>query len=265
MSTELYCSICKTTFTKPYYMKKHLQSKKHESMVNDSTKKYICTCGKTYLHRQSLQKHKITCQVKEEPVTENIIVQQLKEERVEREKERKELKEQIEQLLEKVGTTHNTTNHIDTQNNLTININAFGNENLDYLTDQVIIQCIGKVYGAIPTIIEKIHFNPEHPENHNIKITNKKMPHASIMCTDNKWKMVDREYAISTLVNNGYHLLDEKFNEDPSRFTEEKRKHYRRFQENYDNDEKDTMRRIKNDVELVILNGTKEVGNQKLT
>jgi hypothetical protein len=65
------------------------------------------------------------------------------------------------------------------------------------------------------------------------------------------------------MVDNGYQLIDTKFKEDPSLFTEERRRQYRRFQDNYDNDEKETMKRLKNDVELVVLNGTREIFGNK--
>lgn len=260
MDKQFYCDTCKCTFTKNYYLQKHYDSQKHKKRMNcdENTSRYICVCGKQYSHRQSFQVHKKKCNYKEEkkPILTD------HEEEIERindkhEREKAEMRRQIEKLIEKVG---NTTNNIENQNNnITININAFGNENMDYISDQYIIQCVNQIYGSIPTIIEKIHFDPAHPENHNIKITNKKLPHATIMCSDNKWKMVDREYAISALVDNGYSIIDEKFKEDPSKFTEERRKNYRRFQEYYDNEDKDTRRRVKNDVELVVLNGTKHI------
>ena len=143
--------------------------------------------------------------------------------------------------------------------NLHLHINAFGNENLDYITNDYIHGCVNRIYESVPTIIQKMHFDPAHPENHNVKIPNKKLPHASVMSEDQKWKLMDRQEAINNMIDKGYNIIDSQFREDPSKYNESKRRHYRRFQENYDTEDKDTMKRIRSDVELVVLNGTKEI------
>jgi hypothetical protein len=181
------------------------------------------------------------------------------------EEEREMMKRQIEDLMEKyesvVPTTNNTTTNIGTQNNNVniININAFGQENLDYITDSVLKECANKVYASIPTLIENIHFNPKHPENHNVKITNKKLPHASVMSEDKEWKLMDKNELIDNMMDTGYMLIDDNFNENRTEFTEERRRQYRRYQENYEGEDKSTMKRIKSDVEYTILNGTKKI------
>ena len=70
---------------------------------------------------------------------------------------------------------------------------------------------------------------------------------------------MNKEEVISNMVVNGYNMIDEKFSENPGVYSEERRRHYRKFQSNYDNEEKETMKRVKSDVEYVILNGTKEL------
>ena len=87
-------------------------------------------------------------------------------------------------------------------------INAFGKENVEYLDDKTIAACIERVYKSIPAILEKIHFDPKHPENHNIKITNKKLPYASyekwlqkIFMTQHGSIVSDKAFDI--MINNG--------------------------------------------------------------
>ena len=79
------------------------------------------------------------------------------------------------------------------------------------------------------------------------------------MSEDQKWKLMDKQEAINNMIDKGYNMIDSKFREDPSKYNESKRRHYRRFQENYDTEDKETMKRIRSDVELVVLNGTKEI------
>jgi hypothetical protein len=173
------------------------------------------------------------------------------------EKEHDEMKAQIAMLLDKhdtaaAGQTINTTNN--NHNNITININTFGNENTDYLDDKLIIDCIERVYKSIPTLIEKIHFDPKHPENNNIKITNKKLPYASVMGKNQKWKTVDRKNAIETMVYNGYNLLDLKYHENKQKLPLRKQQHFEGFQTKFENEDKMLIKQIKTDVEMMIMN-----------
>ena len=156
-------------------------------------------------------------------------------------------------MLNKKNPT--TTNNIKTQNNIIIN--CFGNENLDYITDKVILHCMNKIYGSIPLLIEKIHFDPEHPENHNIQIPNKKLPHAKIMNHKREWQIVQKKDAIDSMIDNGYNILDEKFQENSHVLAETKQRNFRDFQSKYEEADKDTIQDIKNKVELLVINNTR--------
>ena len=170
------------------------------------------------------------------------------------------MKEQINKILEKHagggGTTNNSNNttNIETQQ-INIHINAFGNENTDYLDDKAILACISRVYKSIPSLLEKIHFDPQHPENHNIKITNKKLPYASVMGNNQKWKTVDRKDAIETMVLNGYNMLDEKYTENKDSFTTQKQQNFESFQTKFESEDKELMKQIKTEVDMMVLNG----------
>ena len=83
------------------------------------------------------------------------------------------------------------------------------------------------------------------------------------MSKDKQWKLMNKHDVIDNIMNNGYNMIDDKFNEDPSKFTEDRRKQYRRYQEKYDTEDKETMKRIKTDVEMVLINGTKSIHSQK--
>ena len=196
---------------------------------------------------------------------QEILEQKMDEMKLAFEKERLEMKlafeesmkEQINRILEKnAGTTNNTnTNNIENQHVNIININAFGNENTDYIDDKAIIACIGRVYKSIPTLLEKIYFDPKHPENHNIKITNKKLPYASVMGNNQKWKTVDRKDAIETMVLNGYNILDEKYTENKDKIPPSKQQNFEGFQSKFESEDKELMKQIKTEVDMMVLNG----------
>ena len=255
---NFYCNDCQCGFHKIQHYHSHLNTKKHENRISkDKTKLHICLiCKKNFAYSSGLSRHRMKCkEVKDIPPKINIL-----------EKEIIELRKQIEDLQQ----SKNTTNHINTQNNnnttqnnnikkqnQNITINYFGNENLDYITDKIVLKCIDKIYGSIPMLIEKIHFDPEHPENHNIQIPNKKLPHAKVMTNKNKWIMMKKEDAIDSMIDNGYNILDEKFQEKGCELSDKQQHRFKDFQNKYEDGDKDTMRNIKDKVELIVINKTR--------
>lgn len=275
-NSKFYCNDCKTSYARKYLLSQHLKSRKHTTRIEPSCILCSCDCGKSYTHKNSLEYHKKTCDFKPDnmillhPVSHGNNTQTAAElllETVQRklevyEKEREEMKAQIAMLLDKHASsapiTNNNNSKIDNQtnnNNITININAFGNENTDYLDDKAIIACISRVYKSIPSLLEKIHFDPKHPENRNIKITNKKLPYASVMGSNQKWKTVDRKDAIETMVINGYNMLDEKYTENKDKLPASKQQNFEGFQSKFESEDKELMKQIKTEVDMMILNG----------
>lgn len=255
METKHYCNVCKRYFTRNYLLTQHMTSKKHLIRKLNTSPLFECGCGRSYTYKNSLEYHKKGCCFEKENTIEN-----MKQKLEIYEKEREEMKAHITMLLDKHAdgsnniTTNNTQNINSQTNNITININAFGNENIDYIDDKAIIQCIEKVYRSIPAMIEKIHFDPKHPENHNIRITNKKMPYASVMGNNQKWETMDRKVAIENMVHKGYYLLDEKYTENKSDVHFNRQSHFEGFQHKFECDDKELIKNLKNDVDIMVLN-----------
>ena len=260
------CLQCNIPFKTEKSLQSHFSTKRHLSKINNiSPEEFVyCSCGNSYSCRQSLYAHRKSCTVKDitSSVTEQI--EQLQntviEERKQHQLERDELRAQIALLLDKYSTGNTTNSHNNSHNkienqNITININAFGNENLEYIDDKAITECISRVYKSIPSLLEKIHFDPEHPENHNIKITNKKLPYASVMGNNKKWKTVDRKDAIETMVVNGYNILDEKYTDNKDNLPLRKQHNFEGFQNKFESDDKELMKQLKTEVDMMILNG----------
>ena len=261
---RFYCKDCFCGFNKIQYYDSHIESNKHKNRVStENTKLHICSiCQKNFSYLSGLSRHRVKCkkiEVKEKPNIDTL------------QKENDELRKRIENLEnnQKNATTtkiekqiiekqNNTTNNIENQTNNIININCFGNENMDYITDKVILHCMSKIYGSIPLLIEKIHFDPEHPENNNIQIPNKKLPHAKIMNGKREWEIVQRKDAIEDMITKGYNLLDETFQENGHELADNKQKHFRNFQAKYDEADKDTLKNIKDKVEMLVMNNSRK-------
>ena len=174
------------------------------------------------------------------------------------------MKEQINKILENhaaaapvllVQTT--TTNIIDnrTNNNITININTFGDENIDYIDDKAWLSYINRCYKSIPYLLERIHFDPKHPENHNIRTTNKKLPYTSVVGKNKKRRIMDRKDAVETMVQNGFIIIDEKYTELKDRLPSSKQQNYEGFQTLFEAQDKELMKRLHKDIDMLLLNG----------
>ena len=288
--TDFRCEPCgNMSFKTNQAFQRHILTNKHKLSQTCTREDLLqcIKCNKWYCGKSGLYHHKKTCassRLTQVPVPipvaqielggkiEEIMERKMDEMKLAFEKERQEMKhafeeamkEQINKILEQHASTttnnntnsHNTSQNIETLQNITnININAFGNENTDYIDEKAILSCIDRVYRSIPSLLEKIHFDPKHPENHNIKITNKKLPYATVMGNNRKWKTVDRKDAIETMVQKGYNLLDDTYADNKDKFSPIKQQNFEGFQSKFEAEDKDVVRQLKTEVEMMVLNG----------
>ena len=166
------------------------------------------------------------------------------------EKEKKKLEKKIEKLLDKVGTVNNTTNN-NTQN--IIVVNNYGKENTDYLNVGIIRSLLDRPYDSVQELIKMLHFNTDHPENHNVKITNKKEPYA-LVWNDSIWELRKKKSVVKDIVDKGYMMIDmthDNMNESNQK--------YINFQNKFDDDDTNIKNKIEEESEIVIINETKKI------
>jgi len=255
-----YCEVCAKTFSCHRSYETHLKSRSHRVRSEKTINLYKCFCGKAFNQTSSLSRHKKKCkqsQTNSDPPEQKL--QLLQKENQQMREEMNELRKQVEMLLGK--STKNTTNNIQTLNsienqNVNIVVNSFGHENIDHLTDQIICKLIKTApFTSVPLLIEKIHFDPEHPENHNIKITNKKLNYAEVV-KNNKWVTANKKKVIDDVIQKSYDLLDEKYTDNKDDISEKRQERFQNFQDKYEQADEELLRNIKNDVDLLLINGT---------
>ena len=239
----------------------HLVDKKCPSEYTQN--KLVCEyCNKVYKSEQTKSRHmKMYCRERgrQEKMTKLL-------------KENEELKEKISQTSPSVSTNivnninntlTNNDNSINNINNInTITINNYGSENLDYITEQYIQKLLNtNPIQAIRILIKNIHYHPEHPENHNIRITasNRKYNEASIW-KDNKWVLRDKRTVIKDIVDKSYNILDDEFIKN----IEDGDQHvtFNEFQDQYEKNDKTTHKHLGKQAELIIMNESK---NKKIS
>lgn len=214
---RFFCKDCHCGFDTNQNYNFHLNTKKHKNRIsNENINLHLCSiCQKHFSYSSGLSRHRVKCILKDKDIPKiDILEAEVKE----LHKKNVELSKEVEDLKK-----YNNNTNIANQNNVTNNniiINCFGNENLDYITDKVILHCMERIYGSIPLLIEKIHFDPEHPENHNVFIPNKKLSHAKIMNRKSEWQIVNKKDTIENMMDIGYNMLDEKFQEKGHELTD---------------------------------------------
>jgi len=176
-------------------------------LTNSDPKELRCEfCNKQYSRKDSLYRHqKKSCKSKIEKKDLYDKIETLINEITLIKEENKKLKEELIVTKYESNTMINSNNTIKNNN---IQINNYGSENIDYITDKVFMKLLSTPLSAIPKLIELKHFNPKHPENHNIKITNIHDKFAKIY-KDNKWLISHKKDVISDLVDNGYADFEE--------------------------------------------------------
>ena len=97
---------------------------------------------------------------------------------------------QIEKLMGKLEINGSFNNTLNITNN--INLLNYKDTVTSHLTDEDYKKCLEKASRCVLKLIEKIHFNPEKPENMNIYISNMKNNYM-MMYKENKWNLVTKE------------------------------------------------------------------------
>jgi len=223
----------------------------HESNQNGHHEgHYFCRkCNKKYKYKQGRWRHEQTCNVEN---NKDKIIEGLKS-------NIEELKRTVEQLMLKIplseengnkGVINNANRDINNTNN--IQINNYGSENIDYITDKVFKKLLTKPMTAITKLIELKHFNPNHPENHNVKITNIHDKYAKIY-QDKKWLIKHKKDVVEDLVENGYADFEEFKDLNEDELAEKIKEKYLLMQKNYNNN----FEKVCKKSELSIINETK--------
>lgn len=222
--TEHKCPRCDYTTKYIFNLRKHLQRKSIcQPTLSDTPINQILTsierneangyihkcdnCDKRFKSLQSKQKHQIRCTVVTNNDTNaNVVVFQeqfrILQEHV------KTLEQKIDSLPKSSHTVTNTDNsiHNNAVNQVVINLKSFGQENLKHIeTDkQFLTNCL--ISKDIKSLIESIHCDKAHPENHNVRIKSTKQ---ELMETfvDGGWIVSDQEETLDELLNKGYRVL----------------------------------------------------------
>ena len=173
-----------------------------------------------------------------------------KEELEKRDKQINERDSQINELIKKAGINNSTITQ-NIQNN--IKLLSYGKTDISHLTDNDYLGCLKHKNFCIPYLIEKIHFDKNKPENHNIYISNLKNKYV-MMYDKRKWKTKNRDDAIDKLIGDKEILMESKLDEweEKGGMNPNLRRTFNIYIETKDH--KKVITQIKDDIELMLYN-----------
>ena len=207
------------------------------SLENEKTeckKKYRCEyCNKGYTRKDNLKRHLANgCT------------------------EKSKLKDENEKLHLIIEEQKGKIDNMVCQNNIqinNINMNIFGKENLDMVTDDVKKELIKGPFKMMPRLVEMIYFNKKYPENHILKLVNKNKEILKIH-KNKGWELVDKNETIDYILEDKNYTVDNFYDTNTEIFSKMVKQTYENFRKMFDNRDKELWKQIKRDVDLLLWN-----------
>ena len=223
---DISCERCGKTFKKMDNLRRHLHRVNlcrpllKDIPIEQLQQKYVCkkgiyqceNCGKVYKTSSGKCKHKKTClplgekdkiiQKQEQIIDDNEkLLKEALNKILEAQQSREKLEQQVKELLQKQYVQNITNNNI-------IIINNFGEENTDYLQgDTNFLQnCIESPINSVQKYLDAVHFNKDHPENNNIKLTNLQSPYMDFFKNGN-WNKVEQRVLIPNIIHKSVNVI----------------------------------------------------------
>lgn len=210
------CKGCGSSWEHKYLLVRHLK-RKHpcdpvlgDVAVGDlltefdvpKEKRYKCKhCLKLFAIKQSKYVHQKDCKGVTQLVSVQPTVEQLADMVATLQAELAVLKaNKGGQTITNNGTINNTHN-----NYIQINIRDFGRgENLGYLNSDVLLESLREM--NMTKVVEELHFNPEHPENHNVRLKNQNKNQMKYF-NEGKWVIGSKDTVLREMAMNGWRVL----------------------------------------------------------
>jgi len=227
------CKLCNTIFSSKYTLQRH-QNK--QTKCNNNTEFKCNNCGKCFKFNKNLKEHQKNDICNKKNITfsndlslddniKNILLANddtifylkvlglvMEEENIKKIIDGKlPLATKISLIKSNINnkptiSNNNSNNTINTTNN--IQINSFGNEKTDYLTNEYFIKLLNNNYGkdSFLKLSNEIYLNKDKPDNNTIKIDNLNNKYCKIIEND-KWVTTTKDKALKDLFNRVTEIL----------------------------------------------------------
>jgi len=244
---EFECSVCNYTSSYKSNTERHINKQKkcgENPQIIEVIVKIICEwCNKSYASKDNLTKHYKICKVKKADMEEEL----------------KQVKKELQEANRQLNQAKTIVNNSGTINNGTINntyniqLRPYNNPRLPDDMDDI-YEDAWQRQKSIQTYIERVHFNTEYPENHNMCITNLRSKLAAKVFNGDQWETKDQDKILDEIIANTNQLLDKWV-----KSTKKRREHYEKSFIEYMQHEskKEFDNETKNELKILLYDGYK--------
>ena len=160
---------------------------------------FLCDhCGSSFTRKFNLERHLKRCKKLKNFKSEK---------KVEKEKLKNKLRKEIMEEIQKDKII------IEKEETPKVKLNPFSETDRSHLTDKDYLMAIKKGNMGLAYIIQKIHFNEDKPENHNICMTNTKNGLVKIYTKANGWEHQLANETVNFLVEDNANIIEDKISE----------------------------------------------------
>jgi hypothetical protein len=194
---------------------------------------------------------KDNCKVKKQ---DDIEKAQIYERLLKLEEENDELKKKVVTLEKNSQIPSKITNNTQNINNgivAHINLIGYGKEDLSKINKKEIIKAIQSGFDSTIRLTKTLHFNPKHPEYHNVYITNVKDKYA-MMFDGKDWNLTMKDELINKIYDDKKNYIEENLDDFIDSLSVSRKKALERWIATDDDDDK--IIKIKNDIKLLLYN-----------
>jgi len=239
---ENKCGSCNRTFSSKYNLATHIKTQICTKIKKSIINKTCYNCNKILSSNRALNYHMARVCNSDKTIIDkrNDIL----------EKEIEDMKNEISKLKSSMVINGNNNIINNTNNTVNINITPYNQPN-NYIDTENIKKILNKGFKSVQELITHIHFNKDHPENHNIFISNKK-DWLITYYDGTEWKISEKDDILNDLYDNNCMFLIDKYDELMPLLDNGTLFKFGRFKD--ESDAKKTTEDIKKDIKFILYN-----------
>jgi hypothetical protein len=195
------CEKCGKSFNKKWDYDQHCDRK---FPCNKSEENECSKCGKQFAYSNSMYRHMKTCSG------------------------RGTIIENIENIEQQTNVNNNMNVEGDFKVDGDVKVVKFGDENLSYISDDTFKKIIGRGFKSLEEFMNHVHFNKDHPENHNIYVASMKDGHV-VTFDGKKWKVGLADQLLDDLIQQKSDILEDKYDEIADKLSPMESKKFNNF------------------------------------
>jgi hypothetical protein len=260
---EYKCHICGKIFQSKRNLKYHIDNKSCRACNFECKlcKKQFTTATNMYRHMRSACDVKKSEDIRRDKIYERLLELEEKTKKIDMlEKENNKLKKKVVSLEKnaiKVSKTvnnniiNNNTKNINNGIVTNINLIGYGKEDLSKIDKNEILRAIQSGFDSTIKLTETMHFNPKHPEYHNVYITNVKNKYA-MMFDGSDWNLTMKDELINKIYVDKKNYIEENLDKFIDSLSLSRKKALERWIATDDDDNR--INKIKNEIKLLLYN-----------